>query len=111
MVSRCEEEDDEGSLDNGQEGEPEQEDMGEGLLSESWHFQSEGAKDESEEPGFFCCRPKAVWACVFVCVHACFLSAECADDAFISGFVMLWPEYKRCKEESKWYFPLNACWR
>lgn len=112
MMSRCEEENDEGNLDNRQEGEPQQKDVHEGIrMSGPWHFQSEGAQDNSEEPSFFCCKPKAVCVYLCVCVRACFLSAECADDALISGYALLCPECTRCKEESSWYFPLNVYWR
>ena len=71
MVSRCEEEDDKGNLDNRQEGEPQQEDVDEGILSGPWHFQLEGVKAESEEPSFFCCRLEAVCACVDLSVCVC----------------------------------------
>lgn len=70
MMSRCEEEDDEGNLDNRQEGEPQQEDVDEEILSGPWHFHSEGAKVESEELSFFCSRTKAVCVCVYLCVCA-----------------------------------------
>lgn len=43
MMSSCEEEDDEGNLDNREDGGPQQEDMDQGMLAVLWHRQSNGS--------------------------------------------------------------------
>lgn len=89
-MSSCEEEDDEHNLDNGKDGDPQQEDMDKGMLGLLWHRQSVGRAQSSlslgstgrqmlrelttvQVPSFLCCA-------LAQCVYVRFLSSVCECD-------------------------------
>lgn len=75
-MSICEEEDDEGNLDNRQEGEPHQKDVDEGILAGPWHFQSKGSNRREWGAEFLLLQTKSS-VCVYLCVCARLLP-ECS---------------------------------